>query len=133
VRWQVKSGAMSFARFSTDDTGGKIRGTVAAGDSLTTRCRRLAAQGVVEIPELQKLLRYICENGFEHHVAANFPALLLPFMKLRHAIWAGICTRIVSDRVLRRSRAVNPMAIGAGVDFGTLSVRCPSWISVAAC
>jgi len=26
----------------------------------------------VKIPQLQKLLRYICENGFEHHVAANF-------------------------------------------------------------
>ena len=28
--------------------------------------------GVVNIPNLQKLLRYICENAFEHHVAANF-------------------------------------------------------------
>jgi L-fucose isomerase-like protein len=28
--------------------------------------------GVVEIPQMQKLLHYICENGFEHHVAANF-------------------------------------------------------------
>ena len=28
--------------------------------------------GVVQIPDLQKLLHYICENGFEHHVAANF-------------------------------------------------------------
>ena len=27
--------------------------------------------GVVEIPNLQKLLNYICENGFEHHVAIN--------------------------------------------------------------
>jgi len=27
---------------------------------------------VVEIPNMQGLLRYICENGFEHHVAANF-------------------------------------------------------------
>ena len=27
--------------------------------------------GVVEIPRMQDLLRYICENGFEHHVAAN--------------------------------------------------------------
>lgn len=25
-----------------------------------------------EIPQMQKLLHYICENGFEHHVAANF-------------------------------------------------------------
>jgi len=27
---------------------------------------------VVEIPKLQSLLKYICRQGFEHHVAANF-------------------------------------------------------------
>ncbi|HTR24298.1 MAG TPA: hypothetical protein VMI10_09950, partial [Terriglobales bacterium] len=37
-------------------------------DSLNT----FGGVGVVKIPELQKLLHYICENGFEHHVAANF-------------------------------------------------------------
>jgi L-fucose isomerase-like protein len=26
---------------------------------------------VVEIPNMQNLLRFICERGFEHHVAAN--------------------------------------------------------------
>jgi L-fucose isomerase-like protein len=26
----------------------------------------------VEIPHMQKLLRFICQEGFEHHVAANF-------------------------------------------------------------
>ena len=26
---------------------------------------------MVYIPKMQALLRYICENGFEHHVAAN--------------------------------------------------------------
>ena len=26
---------------------------------------------MVEISEMQKLLHFICENGFEHHVAAN--------------------------------------------------------------
>jgi L-fucose isomerase-like protein len=25
----------------------------------------------VEVPELQKLMRYICRNGFEHHAAMN--------------------------------------------------------------
>jgi L-fucose isomerase-like protein len=30
-----------------------------------------AAWGVVEIPNLQRLLHFICERGFEHHVAAN--------------------------------------------------------------
>ena len=37
-------------------------------DPLTT----FGGAGVVEIPRLQDLLRFICENGFEHHVAANF-------------------------------------------------------------
>ncbi len=31
--------------------------------------------GVVRIPNLQGLLRYICENGFEHHVAANLSSV----------------------------------------------------------
>lgn len=26
-------------------------------------------------PQLQKLLRYICERGFEHHMAANFSSV----------------------------------------------------------
>ncbi len=26
---------------------------------------------VVEIPELQKLRRYVCKNGYEHHCAMN--------------------------------------------------------------
>src|ERR1019366_2575205 len=28
--------------------------------------------GVMEIPRMKNLLRYICESGFEHHVGANF-------------------------------------------------------------
>ena len=31
--------------------------------------------GVVRIPKLQSLLRYICERGFEHHVAANLSSV----------------------------------------------------------
>jgi hypothetical protein len=34
--------------------------------------------GVVEIPNMQALLRYICEHGFEHHVAANFSTTAAP-------------------------------------------------------
>ncbi len=68
----VKAGDMSFARFSTIDLEGRIAGYTGEGrftdDPLTT----FGGAGVVEIPNLQKLLHYICENGFEHHVAANF-------------------------------------------------------------
>ena len=69
---RVKPGAMSFARFSTDDLTGRIRGYSGTGTFTDDPLETFGGAGVVEIPELQKLLRYICENGFEHHVAANF-------------------------------------------------------------
>jgi L-fucose isomerase-like protein len=69
---RVKPGAMSFARFSTDDTAGLIRGYVGEGAFTSDSLNTFGGVGVVQIPKLQKLLHYICENGFEHHVAANF-------------------------------------------------------------
>jgi L-fucose isomerase-like protein len=69
---RVKSGAMSYARFSTDDRTGRIRGYVGGGNFTDDPLETFGGAGVVEIPGMQELLRYICENGFEHHVAANF-------------------------------------------------------------
>jgi L-fucose isomerase-like protein len=71
----VKSGAMCFARFSTDDLSGRIRGYTGSGRFTDDPLETFGGAGVVEIPGLQKLLRYICENGFEHHVAANFSSV----------------------------------------------------------
>jgi L-fucose isomerase-like protein len=69
---RVKAGAMSFARFSTDDTAGVMRGYSGEGGFTNDPLNTFGGAGVVEIPRLQNLLHYICENGFEHHVAANF-------------------------------------------------------------
>ncbi|HYK38632.1 MAG TPA: L-fucose/L-arabinose isomerase family protein [Candidatus Eremiobacteraceae bacterium] len=69
---RVKAGAMSFARFSTDDVKGRIRGYTGGGQFTDDPLQTFGGAGVVEIPGLQQLLHYICENGFEHHVAANF-------------------------------------------------------------
>ena len=71
----VKSGLMCFARFSTDDACGRIRGYSGSGRFTDDPLETFGGAGVVEIPGLQKLLRYICENGFEHHVAANFSSV----------------------------------------------------------
>jgi len=68
---KVKAAPMSFARFSTDDQHGVIRGYVGEGRFTDDSLETFGGAGVVEIPQMQKLLRYICENGFEHHVAAN--------------------------------------------------------------
>ncbi len=69
---RVKSGPMSFARFSTNDREGKISGYVGEGVFTEDSLETFGGAGVVRIPQLQKLLRFICERGFEHHVAANF-------------------------------------------------------------
>ncbi len=69
---RVKAGAMSFARFSTSDSTGRMRGYVGTGQFTDDPLETFGGAGVVEIQNLQTLLRYICENGFEHHVAANF-------------------------------------------------------------
>jgi L-fucose isomerase-like protein len=62
---------MSYARFSTDDATGRIRGYVGEGRFTDDPLQTFGGAGVVEIPRLQDLLHYICERGFEHHVAAN--------------------------------------------------------------
>ena len=50
---------------------GVIRGYVGEGKFTDDSLETFGGAGVVEIPEMQKLLRYICENGFEHHVTAE--------------------------------------------------------------
>jgi L-fucose isomerase-like protein len=69
---------MSFARFSTDDFSGQITGYAGEGAFTDDPLNTFGGAGVVQIPHMQKLLRYICENGFEHHVAANFATVADP-------------------------------------------------------
>jgi L-fucose isomerase-like protein len=67
----VRPSPMTFARFSTDDTSGGMRGYVGSGRFTDDPLETFGGAGVVEIPHMQNLLHYICANGFEHHVAAN--------------------------------------------------------------
>jgi len=68
---KVKSGPMSYCRVSTDDNAGRVRGYVGDGRFTDDSLNTFGGAGVVEIPRLQNLLRFICERGFEHHTAAN--------------------------------------------------------------
>jgi L-fucose isomerase-like protein len=74
----IKPEQMSFARFSTDDTAGKMRGYVGEGRFTDDPLNTFGGAGVVEIPKMQKLLHFICEKGFEHHVAANLSTVASP-------------------------------------------------------
>jgi L-fucose isomerase-like protein len=68
---RVKASPFTYLRVSTDDSAGKIRAYVGEGELTKDPLQTFGGYGVVKIPNFQKLLRYICENGFEHHVAVN--------------------------------------------------------------
>ena len=68
---RVKSGPMTFARVSTNDRAGRVCGYVGEGAFTDDPLSTFGGAGVVHIPRMQQLLRFICERGFEHHVAAS--------------------------------------------------------------
>ena len=76
---RVKPGPVTYARVSTDDHSGSICGYVGEGRFTEDPLQTFGGYGVVEIPGLQDLLHFICENGFEHHVAANLSNVAAPF------------------------------------------------------
>jgi hypothetical protein len=64
---------MSYARFSTDDRRGVMRGYTGAGQFHRRSSRHLRRCGRGgDSSSYRKLLKYICREAFEHHVAANF-------------------------------------------------------------
>jgi L-fucose isomerase-like protein len=65
------AGPLTFARVTTDDTAGRIRAYVGEGRFTDDALDTFGNRAVAEVPELQKLMRYICRNGFEHHAAMS--------------------------------------------------------------
>lgn len=68
---RVSPGPFTYCRISTDDFGGRIGGYVGEGQFTTDKLDTFGGYGVIEVPAFQKLLQYICRNGYEHHVAAT--------------------------------------------------------------
>lgn len=68
---RTPAGPLTYCRVSTDDASGCIRTYFGEGvltdDSLDT----FGSRAVAHIPQLQSLMRYVCKEGFEHHVAIN--------------------------------------------------------------
>ena len=68
---RVRAAPFTYCRVSTDDLKGKINTYLGEGELTNDPLKTFGGFGVVRVPNLQKLLRHICENGFEHHVAIN--------------------------------------------------------------
>lgn len=75
---RIKPGPMTYARVSTFDQEGCISAYLGEGRFTDDPLNTFGGYGVVEIPDLQVLLRYICEEGFEHHVAMNHSEVARP-------------------------------------------------------
>ena len=68
---RVQAKPFTYCRVSTDDFNGKIQAYVGEGELTNDPLKTFGGYGVVKIPNLQKLLAHICEQGFEHHTAMN--------------------------------------------------------------
>jgi len=68
---RIKPGPFTYCRVSTDDFNGKVVAYCGQGRFTDDKLNTFGGFGVIEVPNFQKLLAYICDHGFEHHVAAN--------------------------------------------------------------
>jgi len=66
---KVSEGNFTYFRISTDDPKGCIKAYLGEGKMTNDPYGMDGCIVVTELPELQKLMKYICKNGFEHHVA----------------------------------------------------------------
>lgn len=68
---RASAGPLTFARISTDDTNGVIRAYTGEGKYTDDPLDTFGHRAVAQVPHLQSLMQYICNNGFEHHVAVT--------------------------------------------------------------
>lgn len=66
---KVSEGDFTFFRISTDDPRGCIKSYVGEGRITNDPYGMDGCIAVTEVPHLQQLMKFICKNGFEHHVA----------------------------------------------------------------
>ncbi len=71
IHGRVRAEPFTYLRLSTDDYHGQIMGYVGEGELTDDPLMTFGGYGVVRVPNYQKLLAYICANGYEHHVSIN--------------------------------------------------------------
>lgn len=90
----VKPEPMSFVRLSTEDISGGVRGYIGEGRFSDDPLNTFGGAGVVEIPNLRRLLRFICE-------------------RVLNTLWPPICQQLPRQFIRR------PLAISVGTCTGT--------------
>lgn len=71
IQGRIKSEPCTLLRVDTDDRSGEVKAILTEGKYTEDSLETFGGYGVVEIPELQQLLKNLCRKGFAHHVAAT--------------------------------------------------------------
>lgn len=71
IEGRIKARECTLLRIETDDNNGEITGVLAEGRYTKDPLETFGGFGVVEVPDLQGLLKVLCYRGFAHHVAAT--------------------------------------------------------------
>jgi L-fucose isomerase-like protein len=69
IKGKVNAGDLTYFRISTDDVNGSIKAYLGEGKITNDPYNMDGGIAVCEIENLQKLMKFMCKNGFEHHVA----------------------------------------------------------------
>ena len=71
IQGRIKSEPVTLLRIETDDFMGEMKAIIVEGRYTDDTLDTFGGYGVVEIPNLQLLLKKLCYGGFAHHVAAT--------------------------------------------------------------
>ncbi len=71
IQGRIKAAPVTLLRVETDDILGDIKAIIAEGEYTEDPLETYGGFGVVEVTDLQLLLKRVCYGGFAHHVAAS--------------------------------------------------------------
>lgn len=71
VTGKLKPSPVTYCRVSTDDCKGQVRAYLGEGEIIEDQIKSFGGYGTVKIENFNRLINYICKNGYEHHVAMN--------------------------------------------------------------
>lgn len=69
VKGKVRAGPMTYFRLSTDDRAGTMKCYLGEGEFTDDPFPMDGGIAVTKVAQLRRLMRFITQNGFEHHVA----------------------------------------------------------------
>ncbi|MHA1931542.1 MAG: L-fucose/L-arabinose isomerase family protein [Promethearchaeota archaeon] len=71
IQGRIKAKPCTLLRIDTNDLFGEIKAIITEGKFTEDKINTFGGFGIIEIPNLQELLKLVCEEGFAHHVAAS--------------------------------------------------------------